>query len=247
MKDPSRPPSRCPPSEPEAVPRQDTPFDPFRFRIQTIPMELQRELIALKRPLLDPKDLEDTYPPNGRLAAPETLEAPSEPAQRHRGVVAVGLVALVVTGAAIVWPLVTSPKPAASPVTTAVATPRDAEAVGARDAERPKPSVPRLTEAPANSAPRHEAPTPQLRTPEVSAKASVKAASVAGASQRARTIVPAQPRTAASTDGTSAATTQPVVGTSPDPALPKSGSPGASASAPTSVNNPRRIDQLLYQ
>lgn len=114
MKHPSSPPA------PQPAPNQkrDTPFDPYRYQIRTMPAELQRELIAVRLPLLDPKDLSDTNPPNGGLAAPD-LEAPPPPAQRSRAIVAVGVVALVVIGAAVIWPLATSHEPGASPATTA--------------------------------------------------------------------------------------------------------------------------------
>lgn len=226
-----------PPSNPKTIPKQDTPFDPFRFRIQPISMEERRELIALELPSLDPKYLEDTKPPNGGLAAPEKPEAPPQRGERNRAVLSVvGLVSLVVVGAAILWPLAS--EPVVSPASTAVATPSDAEVAGVHEAPPIRSPVPK----------RIEAPTAAPRAPEVSVKAPVKsAAPVAVTPQLPRKVTPAQRAAAAATDSSSAATTQPVVGTQSGPALPKSWSAAASASAPTSVSNPRRIDQLLYQ
>ena len=125
MKDPSRPPSGRPPFQSEPDPKRDTPFDAYRYSVQTMPQVLRRELIGIELPLLDPKDLNDTNPPNGGLSWPEAPPAPPKRNQRSLALVAIGLVALVVIGAAVIWPVVSSPEPAVSSATSAVTTPSE--------------------------------------------------------------------------------------------------------------------------
>ena len=48
MKDPSRPPSGRPPFQSEPDPTRDTPFEPYRYRVQTMPQGLRRELIGIE-------------------------------------------------------------------------------------------------------------------------------------------------------------------------------------------------------
>lgn len=128
MKDSSKPPNH--PSQPSDRPRAevkegDTPFDLHRYRIQTMPTDLRRELVQTELPLLDPNDLNDTNPPNGGLSAPETIDARSRHQRRSTAKVALalGLAALLSVGIGVVASLGNRTQPELAPATTVEAAP----------------------------------------------------------------------------------------------------------------------------